>query len=210
MYSAKQKILENTELLNLGLHNDTDKVRSGGSIKSYLKVYEYYFKALQDKEIKLLEIGVRTGASVKTWEQYFSKAKIFGLDIDDCTIHSNDRIKILQGSQNNVEDLKRLIHLAGEFDIIIDDGSHMNEDILISFDHLFPYLKSGGIYIIEDLSNSYPKGTCGDNKLDNSRESIQTLFNKLIFEMDKSSWETCDSSCFSIHFFPSLCVIIKN
>ena len=38
------------------------------------------------------------------------------------------------------------------FDIIIDDGSHASYHQQLSFKTLFPTLKSGGIYSIEDLN----------------------------------------------------------
>ena len=48
--------------------------------------------------------------------------------------------------------------------IIIDDGSHENEHVRISFDVLFPYLRTGGLYVIEDMQTAYiPRfgGTAG-------------------------------------------------
>lgn len=43
------------------------------------------------------------------------------------------------------------------YDIIIDDGSHMVRHVIASFEALFPYLRRGGLYIIEDLHTSYWK-----------------------------------------------------
>ena len=42
-------------------------------------------------------------------------------------------------------------------DIIIDDGSHIVYDQVISFKSLFNKLNPGGIYVIEDLHTSYSK-----------------------------------------------------
>lgn len=43
----------------------------------------------------------------------------------------------------------------GEPHIIIDDASHMNQLTIQSFKHLFPWLKSGGYYVIEDIESSW-------------------------------------------------------
>ena len=42
-------------------------------------------------------------------------------------------------------------NLDNKFDVIIDDGSHESEHILTSLKTLFPRLKTGGYYFIEDL-----------------------------------------------------------
>ena len=39
----------------------------------------------------------------------------------------------------------------GDFDFIIDDGGHKNPQILASFNTLWPTVKPGGLYFIEDL-----------------------------------------------------------
>ena len=45
------------------------------------------------------------------------------------------------------------------FDIILDDGSHSNKDVINSFELLFPLLNDNGLYIVEDTicykSNSH-------------------------------------------------------
>jgi hypothetical protein len=56
------------------------------------------------------------------------------------------------GDQNNPEHLEECVRIyGGDFDIIVDDGSHYGEHIVTSFKTLYPYLKKGGIYVIEDL-----------------------------------------------------------
>jgi hypothetical protein len=41
------------------------------------------------------------------------------------------------------------------FDVLIDDGSHLWEHQITSFRYLFPFIKQGGIYILEDIDTSY-------------------------------------------------------
>ena len=45
--------------------------------------------------------------------------------------------------------------LDAELDVIIDDGSHDPEDMMLGFDIMFPLLKEGGLYILEDVETSY-------------------------------------------------------
>jgi hypothetical protein len=122
---------------------------------NYTEKYDRYFAPLRDKKIKILEIGIQNGYSLKTWEEYFPNAQIFGIDIVDCKHMDTARIKTLLGSQNNIAFLKNINDTYGPFDIIIDDGSHNSADMTVSMNFLFPLLKSGGIYVVEDLHSVY-------------------------------------------------------
>ncbi|MBF0266926.1 MAG: class I SAM-dependent methyltransferase, partial [Gammaproteobacteria bacterium] len=51
--------------------------------------------------------------------------------------------------------LQQLIDEFGQFDIIIDDGSHMMEHMRTSFDFLYPTITKNGLYIIEDTHTCY-------------------------------------------------------
>ncbi len=144
------------DLETIASENGTGKVRD---VHDYIEKYETFFAKHRDKDISLLEIGVSTGASHRTWYEYFPKAKIYGIDIDSsCKKSENDRTKIFIGNQSNKEFLNGVIGEAGPFDIIIDDGSHVVEDMMASFVHLFPHVKDGGLYVIEDLHCNYADG----------------------------------------------------
>ena len=70
--------------------------------ENYFEIYESYFKKFQRKNIRLLEIGVQYGGSLKMWNEYFPNAKIFGIDINpDCKNLEDDNIDIQIGSQND-------------------------------------------------------------------------------------------------------------
>lgn len=123
----------------------------------YCSIYPFYFEKFRDKPISLLEIGVQNGGSIKSWQEYFPKAMIYGLDINDCRRFENKRAKIFIGDQSDSEFLNRMISQIGhKLDIIIDDGGHTMKQQKCSFSLLFPgLLKKGGIYVIEDLHTSY-------------------------------------------------------
>ena len=127
----------------------------------YSVIYNELFKDWQDKSIKLLEIGVCDprfpGASLKMWSEYFSEGYILGLDINpDAKSFITNRTQVCIGDQNNTIDLGLMKQFCGpEFDIIIDDGSHVGEHILTSFKALWNSVKPGGYYIIEDLHSIY-------------------------------------------------------
>jgi hypothetical protein len=59
--------------------------------------------------------------------------------------------------------LGKVLEETGPLDIIIDDGSHINRDVLTSFHYLFPGLRTGGFYVIEDLQTAYWPGYGGSS-----------------------------------------------
>lgn len=137
-------------LNDLALKYGTDKNMGHHGFTQY---YERHFEHLRNEEINLLEIGVKDGASLRMWRDYFYKGQIAGLDIDPaCKKYKDDRIHIWIGSQQNIELLKLM---GGPNDIIIDDGSHKWKDQIETFETLFPLMNKGGIYVIEDLHTSF-------------------------------------------------------
>jgi len=132
----------------IGIREATDK---SSLIGDYLRHYESLFGAMRDDEFNLIEIGVFHGGSARTWERFFSRARIVGVDIDqNCRKYATERVIIEIGSQNDPEFLH---HIASTYPprVIIDDGSHRSYDIIFTFERLFPALQPGGIYVIEDL-----------------------------------------------------------
>jgi demethylmacrocin O-methyltransferase len=90
------------------------------------------------------------------WKAYFRRSRIVGIDIyEKSPALKEDRIDIRQCNQTDSEALQRLSDEYGGFDIIIDDGSHLNADVIKTFQILFPVLRNKGIYAIEDTQTSY-------------------------------------------------------
>lgn len=122
---------------------------------NYAKWYSYYFDEIRHEKLKILEIGIDKGFSLKSWKEYFENSEIVGIDIVDLRHFEEKRVHVVTGDQKDAEFLKTVNNTYGPFDIIIDDGSHHNDDMLASFECLFPLLKEGGFYIVEDLHACY-------------------------------------------------------
>lgn len=124
----------------------------------YTVYYDRYFSPLQDKRLSIMEIGVRWGGSLRMWEEFFPQAKVYGVDNQKwCTKSDSKRIKVFIGDQTDVPFLDSIVKQTGKLDIVIDDGSHMIEDQMLSFRTLWPHVAPGGMYIIEDAHCAYQK-----------------------------------------------------
>lgn len=131
---------------------DTDKNMSG---HGYNLAYDKFLLSNRMNIQKVIEIGTRKG-SINLWLEYFPNCKLFGIDIINPNYNS-DRFIYENIDQGNKTQWESFIKKHGsDFDLIIDDGPHTTPEQLISFDALFNTLKSGGIYIIEDLHCTEP------------------------------------------------------
>lgn len=125
---------------------DTNKYDSG-----LAEIYKEKFREFKNKPITLLEIGTYMGGSMLLFEEMLPKATIYGFDIlpkQDCLKDSKAITRVID--QNDSEAIKSLAKEAGGFDIIIDDGCHYTKETSNCFDILWPQLRSGGLYVIED------------------------------------------------------------
>jgi len=113
--------------------------------------------------------------------------------------------------------LQRVCNEAGLFDLIIDDGSHINEHVIKSFEFLFPKLKIGGIYVIEDTQTSYWEDYGGTSNDFNKEGTIYHYFKTLIDclnheEFIKENYQKSyfDKHIISIHFYHNMIFIYKG
>ncbi len=125
----------------------------------YLAEYERLFAPMRKTPLRLLELGVKFGASMFLWSDYFPNASIVGLDIADrpARFPPDKRVHFVQGSQDDPAALDRCMAVAGgPFDIIVDDASHIGRLSAASFAYLFPRaLKPRGFYVIEDICTAF-------------------------------------------------------
>jgi hypothetical protein len=144
----------------IALQFGTDKSSQG---HNYTPYYDMFFSPLRDKAITLMEIGIWEGASLKMWEEYFTKAVIWGADIEEKKQYRTPRIATIELNQSSKDSLESFAKpmYGHSVDIIIDDGSHNAEDQILSFKTLFPFLEPGGMYCIEDCLCSYDRERWG-------------------------------------------------
>ena len=111
----------------------------------YIGYYNEWFAPYQDEEINLLEVGVQNGHSIKLWKDYFTNAKIYGME--KAEVYGGD-FKCDSTDKEAVDE-----QLADRyFDIIIDDGDHHPESQMKTYMNLKDRLNGGGLYIIEDIA----------------------------------------------------------
>ena len=190
----------------------------------YTPHYMTHLRRFKNKKVKLLEIGVggyenpnAGGNSLRMWKKYFPFGKIYSIDIYDKSALQEKRIKIYQGSQVDRDFLEKTIREIGGLDIIIDDGSHLNEHIIETFKILFPYLKDGGVYVIEDIQTSYWDDYGGDSKDLNNPKTAMNFFKSLTdclncMEIPNEEYKESyfDKKIISMHFYHNLVFICKG
>lgn len=133
-----------------------------------IQVYHTLFRDIQNESLNILEIGIgpdnKEGkSSLYVWRDFFTNAHIVGVDIDQNVLLSNDeRIQshLCDSTvSNDVSDLIEKIGI-GKFDIIVDDGSQRDMDRVKTLKNFYPYLKQGGIYIIQNILSDSKLVSC--------------------------------------------------
>lgn len=127
----------------------------------YLSIYDRLFRDFRSRNVRILEIGIQNGGSLEIWAEYFPNfEKIVGCDIDEkCSglNYADGRISVVVGDATDPSTEQKIISLSGQFDIIIDDGSHESGEIIKAFARYFRHLAPGGLFVVEDLHCSYWK-----------------------------------------------------
>ena len=150
----------------------------------YFPIYEKHFGPLRDKPILILEIGVLNGGSLQMWKKYFHPdSVIVGIDIDaNCKQHEEDGVYVRIGDQSDSKFLQSLIDEFGEFDLVIDDGSHQVAHVNKTFQFLYSKISKNAMYFIEDTHAAYWPDTHGGGL--NVPESIVNISKNLIDKLN--------------------------
>jgi len=173
-----------TNLCELGLkfHTDKSPISKYELRHSYTILYDFIFGKLKYEKIKIAEIGIWKNASLKCFREYFPNAEIYGFEkilslIDEA---KNDNLEntyyhylddaIPETIQKSFQDA------GGNFDIIIDDGSHLFEDQINVILNTVSFLKPGGILIIEDIFKSI-----NENEFEEKISSVKKYFHSISF-----------------------------
>lgn len=140
-----------TELTAIFSQYQTDKSK-------YARFYSFWLS--QRDFSTILEIGAYKGGGIRSLRHLFPQASVFGIESDRKLAQESPELDISVGDQADTTFLDQTIaHIAtqtqNQVDLIIDDGGHTMHQQITSFQHLFPKLKSGGYYVVEDVETSY-------------------------------------------------------
>lgn len=131
-----------------------------GTVHSYLDIYEVIMEPYRYDSKNVLEIGLMSGESLRSWTEYFPNSNVYGIDCDlkpingmaDLTEAIHEGYKICLGDASNPTDVEK--HFKGiKFDVIIEDGPHNIESQLKMYEVFKPYLAKGALYVVEDVQN---------------------------------------------------------
>jgi hypothetical protein len=212
-----------------GADKGDHKINAKG--ETYADIYDRYFSSIRYEEINILELGVKGGASIAAYREYFPKARIYGIDIDPHCKEFHDPSKniFIEIMSQTDESAINAFLKDTKFDIILDDASHVNKFTIASYNILNNRVKSNGIYIIEDLGCAYFKletefgvsrtwpgmsyNTAPPSEFNNDIADIHTLTNGIITKLDNgvdihSVYSISDISF--VHRYKYIMVIGKN
>lgn len=182
--------------------------------------HRFYYPILiryQHQPLRFLEIGVADGASMNIWKTFFSRPNhIYGIGYKNQQTEYKQEVDntmtLFMGDQSNKCFLKEFIRDSqGNFDIIVDDGSHIPSHMITSFEVLWETLKPGGYYIIEDIETSYwsKKSSLYGYSLE-KEGSVVDYFKKLTDEVNNEFRSRPTSQIGSISFMYNMIILQKK
>lgn len=142
----------------------SDKERNG-----YTSVYHTILKHMRPNVTELLEVGIGTlipnvassmvgyslpgyapGGSLRAWRDWLPNARITGVDVQKDCLFEETRIRTFLADS---QDPNRMDELLSDetFDVIIDDGLHLDTAQIATMKNLLPRVRSGGFYVVEDI-----------------------------------------------------------
>ncbi len=190
----------------------------------YAQHYQKHFFPLRHKKLNILEIGVgghddpyAGGKSLRMWRDFFPNSYVFGVDIHPKRLDLGRRIKVFQGDQTDESFLHAVVDKMGGVDIVIDDGSHINDHMITAFEVLFPRVRDGGIYVIEDVNSSYWPSHGGDSHELNNPGTIMNLLKRRVDGLNYKEFviqgyipDYYDAHITAMHFYHNLVFVYKG
>jgi methyltransferase family protein len=143
-----------------GIYDRWAGLAGGHKWLHYFEIYDALFSVVRSRPIRMLEIGVYKGGSLRMWRQVLHPESVLvGIDIDPgCARFDRpgERTHVRIGDQTDPVFLTSVASEFGPFDVILDDGSHICSHMIASFGHLFlSALAEDGLYIVEDTHTNF-------------------------------------------------------
>jgi len=209
---------DHPQLPSLDLIGVSEAADKASCFHDYLRHYEPALCRYRDSPIRLMEMGVLGGNSMRMWARYFNhpSAVFVGLEpFEYGWVLTDSRMRWVKGRQEVPEDIYAAFRAAGSlpFDVIVDDAGHFPEPQKASFDLCWPFLADDGVYIIEDLHSAWML-----NITPNPADSIMGWLYQLVDGLNDWGKGECGAqapgslreSIKEIRFVKSACLIFKQ
>jgi hypothetical protein len=123
----------------------------------YFDIYHRHLEPYRGRSVTLVEFGIYHGGSLEMWKWYLGRrARIIGVDNDPrCKKLAGKQVEVVIGDQEDHEFLCNLRSEIGPVDIVIDDGGHTMAQQLATFEEMWPAVRDGGVFLVEDVHTSY-------------------------------------------------------
>lgn len=196
--------MANSELFDLHKKYDSIKVRDKFvySWEYVNTIYPRYIDPIRYNKLNVLEVGIMYGGAVQAFRDYLPNSKIIGFDFElRPRITDMSRIELVQGDQSDAEKLTEVGNRLGPFDIVIDDACHKFQPQLATFNAIWPFVKPGGFYFIEDV---FPYGGGQD-----STGIFDYMKDKVLLK-DVFANKPHGTDFMSMTFFPTMIVLEKR
>lgn len=153
-----------TDMCVLGVNSPSDKSPLNMDNRyrhAYTPIYSLLFTQMKNRPIDVAEIGIADGCGLKIFREFFTEARLFGFEFNRDSIERVTRLGMekTQLSFVNVADEDCITRAFEEsqtrFDLIIDDSTHQPSHQINVIRRCVPFLKPGGILIIEDIFDDF-------------------------------------------------------
>jgi hypothetical protein len=170
------------DFLRIGLKRGTDKVTD----HRYEFLYQEYLGPFSEDGVQpftFMEIGYSGGNSARTWQEFLPSADIheFEISCDKPYSHAHliehrnvNGINLHCGDAMNKDVVQESLANVSQPFVIVDDGGHGPDDMLVPFKREWQRLQPGGFYFMEDLAESYQVDTQG---------FVQTMIKPLMVDL---------------------------
>lgn len=200
---------QNLETLDaIGVRHKTDQ---SSLFHGYLDILEPYFEPFRFQPIVFVEIGVAGGASLRTWNDYFARgARVIGIDHNPAVVNPcPPDTTVIIGDATDPNVWKELMTKNERPTIVQDDGGHFSNMIIPAFNHAWPLLLPGGIYICQDLHQIWQQEYAHQ-----AEYTAFEFFVEKMHEMNERGEGQCArpvaSDIKAIHFYKSLVIVEKR
>ena len=184
-------------------NSKTDK----DTVHSYLDLYQQLLIGKKETAKNVLEVGIYRGGSIKLWSDFFTNAKVYGIDIMDVkhvweNIKNKENIILYTSSDAyNIDFFNtHFLNKNIKFDFMLDDGPHTLESMKNYINLYSQIMEIDGILIIEDvqswdwidiLKNEVPENLKQFIKVYDLRQN-KNRYDDIVFTIDKSKTNTSE------------------